>query len=200
MLLVIQVAAGIVLAYLVIRFRHSLFAVAATIAVVGVVIAALVALSAGASLLADRIHINWEKVATTAGVIPLFAFAGIGAYGLLTLFRTIFDTERPSADGDGCFPVLGLFALLNMAILVVTTVAVEAIVPNNPISRLGRAIDQWSRSSGYKDLGSTLFATGMMAVWPWAILLILAGIARMRANMTTQNLDKPVVAEDERNP
>lgn len=180
-MLVLQIAAGIVLAYLIIRFRHSVWAVAIAIVSVGVIVAVVWGLGAGAGAIAENIPINWEKVLTLVVVLPCFVLAGVGAYGLLTIFHIAFKTERPKAEGDGCFPVLLLFAVLNMLILALLGVA----FPTNPIARLAEGIDHWSRSSGHKDLGSTLFGSALMAVWPWLILLVLYGVARLRGPRPT---------------
>lgn len=180
MMLVLQIAAGIVLAYLIIRFRHSVWTVAVGVLALAAIIAAIVGIGAGVSAVADETSIDWEKVVTFASIIPLFALGGIGAYGLLTLFHITFRTERPRVEGDGCFPVLFFFGILNMLILAAGATAVEAVFPNNPIGRLAQSVDDWSRSAGHKDLGSSLFGTALMAIWPWLIFSLLLGIARIR--------------------
>lgn len=180
MILVLQIAAGIVLAYLIIRFRHTAWALAVGLLSIVAIIAVVAGLGAGASYVAEANSINWAKVVTFVSVIPVLGLAGIGAYGLLTLFRIAFRTERPSTEGDGCFPVLGLFALMNMLILAAASAAVEAMYPDNPISRVAGAVNDWSRATGHKDLGSMLFGTAMMALWPWLIFAAIVGLARIR--------------------
>lgn len=179
-MLVLQIAAGIVLAYLIIRFRHSVWAVALGLLTIAAIIAAVVGIGAGVSAVAGEVSINWDKVVTFASIVPLFALGGVGSYGLLTLFHIAFRTERPRAEGDGCFPVLLFFGILNMLILAAVAAAVEAVFPNNPIGRLAQAVDDWSRGAGHKDLGSTLFGTALMAAWPWLIFLALIGLSRFR--------------------
>lgn len=179
-MLVLQIASGIVLAYLIIRFRHSVWAVAVGLLALAAIIAAIVGIGAGVSAVADEFSIDWGKVITFASIIPLFAFAGVGAYGLLTLFHITFRTERPRAEGDGCFPVLLFFGILNMLILAAVAAVVEAAFPNNPVGRLAQSVDDWSRGAGHKDLGSSLFGTALMAIWPWLIFSILLSIARIR--------------------
>lgn len=192
MMLVLQIASGIVLAYLIIKFRHSVWAVAVGLLALAAVIAAIVGIGAGVSAVADQFSIDWGKVVTFASIIPLFALAGVGAYGLLTLFHITFRTERPRAEGDGCFPVLLFFGILNMLILAASAAAIEAAFPNNPIGRLAQSVDDWSRAAGHKDLGSSLFGTALMAIWPWLIFSILLTIARIRgrpfADIPKQNL------------
>jgi hypothetical protein len=180
MMLVLQIAAGIVFAYLIIRFRHSVWAVALGLLTIAAIIAAFVGVAAGVSAVADEFSIDWDKVVTFASIFPLFALGGVGAYGLLTLFHITFRTERPRAEGDGCFPVLLFFGILNMLILAAGAAAVEAAFPNNPIGQLAQSVDDWSRGAGHKDLGSSLFGTALMAIWPWLIFSILLGIARIR--------------------
>ncbi|WP_374394395.1 hypothetical protein [Sphingopyxis sp.] len=187
MILVLQIAAGIVLAYLVIRFRHTAWALAVGLLTIAAIVAVVIGVSAGASYVADTIPIDWEKIVTLAAVIPLFGLAGIGAYGLLTLFRITFGTERPSAEGDGCYPVLLLFGFLNMLILAAVSAAVDAAFPNNPIGRLSRAIDEWSRAAGQKDLGSSIFGAALMAMWPWLIIFSLAALSRFRKRPKADN-------------
>lgn len=193
MMLVLQIAAGIVLAYLIIRFRHTAWALAVGLLAMVAIVAVVVGLSAGASYVAETIPINWDKIVTFVAVIPIFCLAGIGAYGLLALFHLTFRTERPSAEGDGCLPVLFFFGLLNMLILTAVSVAVGAAFPNNPIERLSRAIDGWSRSAGYKDLGSSIFGAALTAIWPWLIIFIVIGVGRLlkRTDTTNQEGDVP---------
>jgi hypothetical protein len=195
MILVLQIAAGIVLAYLVIRFRHTFWALAIGLLALAAIVAVVAGVSAGASYVADTIPINWEKVITFVSIIPLFGLAGIGAYGLLTLFRITFRTERPSAEGDGCLPVLSFFGILNMMILAAVAVAVEAVFPDNPIRRAAEAIDDWSRSAGHKDLGSTLLGTALMAIWPWLIILIVMGVVRLRGKASAHDQEHDVSEE-----
>lgn len=182
-MLVLQIAAGIVLAYLVIRFRHSVWAVTAGIVSLAVIVAVVLGLSAGAGAIAEHVPINWAKVLSAVVVLPCFALMGIGAYGLLTIFHVAFNTERPKAEGNGCFPVLVLFGFLNAFILTV----LGLIFPTNPIAQTAGAINEWSRAAGHKDLGSMLFGTFLMAVWPWLILLALYGIARLKGSRPIPN-------------
>ena len=183
MMLVLQIAAGIVLAYLIIRFRHSIWALALCLLVIAVIVVAVVGAGAGVTAVAESLQINWEKVLTAVVVLPCFALMGIGAYGLLTIFHVAFNTERPKAEGDGCFPVLVLFGFLNAFILT----ALGLLFPTNPIAQTAVAINEWSRATGHKDLGSMLFGTFLMAVWPWLILLALYGIARLRGSISVHN-------------
>lgn len=183
MMLVLQIAAGIVLAYLIIRFRHSIWALTLGLLVMAVIVIVVVGAGAGVTAFADSLQINWEKVLTVIVVLPCFALMGVGAYGLLTIFHVAFNTERPRAEGDGCFPVLVLFGFLNAFILT----ALGLLFPTNPIAQAAGAINEWSRASGYKDLGSMLFGTFLMATWPWLILLALYGIARLRGSRSVHN-------------
>lgn len=183
MTLVLQIAAGIVLGYLIIRFRHSVWAIFSVLAVVALIVAVVAGLSAGVGALSEEIGINWEiawdKVLNVASMIPIFALAGCGAFGLLTLFQILFRTERPRAEGDGCLPVLLFFGFLNAIILTLIAVGIEALFPGNPVTGLANGIDEWSRSAGYKDLGSVLFGTAMMALWPWLVIAAIIGIAKL---------------------
>lgn len=186
MLLIFQIAAGIVLGYFVIRFRHSVWAFTVCVLALVVIVATVVGIGAGISAVSDEIRIDWDKVVTLASVFPIFALGGLGAYGLLTLYHIAFRTERPRAEGDGCFPVLLFFGILNMLILAAVAAVVEAIFPNNPIGQLAQSVDEWSRRAGHKDLGSTIFGTALMAAWPWLVFLTLLGLARLRVRVAAR--------------
>ena len=166
MILVLQIAAGIVLAFLIIRFRHTVWAVAVAL----IALAALVGVVVGGTTLVSSVDIPWGKILIVPVALLGMGLAGLGAFGFLSIFQFLLQTKRPHIEGDRWIPVFMVFGLANALVLTV----IDAAWPTNPLSVWGTNLDSWSRANGWKDALSFLYGTAIMAAWPPIILFILA--------------------------
>ncbi|GGD91211.1 hypothetical protein GCM10011515_08590 [Tsuneonella deserti] len=176
MLLVLQIAGGIVLAWYVITHWNKLtkaLGALASFALGGMVVAGgLWALAYAA----QRLWSNLDSIGYCAFVTFMFALGIAGLVGMGVLLNGLFPGTFKFADekdekkrGDGIFAVV-IFAFFIHLMLLVTLVGY--VFPG---------IDGWSRANGYKDTG-IMFAGLLVCQYVWWPAIKLVDRRALRAS------------------
>jgi hypothetical protein len=162
-MLALQVAAGILLAYVIIvnqsfvlkSLKWLLTAITALL-IVGCLIWAI---SSAADSVSPYISPVWSKILMIIGVLPILAILGFGGYGFWVLSYRVVG-KQPKEIGEG---TLAATSMLNF--MLVGLVA----WPISSYTFLGEwyaAIDQWSRNSGFED-GFSFAFMALFSLWPY---------------------------------
>ena len=178
-MIAIQVAAGIVLAYVIIVNQRRLLRFSGWLLSAILIIGAIAAIGAGSSLALGALGPYWPKIWSATklalGMCVILPCWFTGAYGLILLFRRIFRTSRPDLSGEGNAPfiILVAFAMLNTLIMwLVGWPLLEFTVAG----RWYDSIDMWSRSSGYDD-GAVVTMHAALSLWTMIPVAILAKLS-----------------------
>ena len=177
-MLTLQIAAGIILAYVVIVNQRRLIAAGGwllRLALICGVIAALVWVVGQAVQLGGAAipHKLWSKLLIMIGCIPLFALAASGTVGMMMLIGLV-GGRRPeqvlsaikkvaSPEGDersGCLFGIGM-VILTFLINVGLSFPAWAYTP---LGGWYAAVDTFSRANGWQDGLSAFFG---MVLWQW---------------------------------
>lgn len=175
MMLVLQIAAGIVLGFAIIAYRHSLIHAAKILGVVAaVVIAALgigfliaLGVEAGQPWLA-RVLIKLGMVIVIGMVLlcVVLGAVGLGMLGYAANLRINIENSH-----------YGVLIAANVA-FVGFVFWLASYVP--PLANLYNSIDAWSRDNGYKDAGSVL-VLAVAQLWPWVAYYLMQFVKRKPA-------------------
>ncbi len=176
MALIVQIALGILLGFLLIEYRHKL----GRWALLGlkVVFGAAVGVALGTALSyapaavgitpdgAPEWLVRLGRVLKTALLAaPILVISLFGAYGLFALARKAFWRWFKLQPDIG---VLLGFLFLSWLIVWPLDVYLRFY---SPLGEVYRASDQWSRRNGYDDLLGALLSFSL-TLWPWVILLV----------------------------
>jgi hypothetical protein len=177
-MIALQVAAGIVLAYIIIVNQRTLLKAGkligtvlfvGSLAAISVYFASLAfeALSASIGPKASSvISLALEWLGKMIFAIVMLSCAGIGGH-CLSMVRYKLRGIRPPAVARENSVVL--WSILNAVI----TASIFGLLSFTPLGRVYDGIDHWSRSSGYKDAGSVIVFL-IALPWPAIWLLFLA--------------------------
>ncbi|MFD1767988.1 hypothetical protein ACFSAG_14165 [Sphingorhabdus buctiana] len=172
MMLILQIAAGIVLGVAIIAYRHTLIYVAQALAVVAAVIAVVVALvalgSIGIEAGGPTLAKYGAKLAIAIGGMVLLTLIVIGAYGF-AVFCGAVNFQPKFLERH-----IVLYLVANIAI-VFAAFGVLSFVP--PAAAFYELVNSWSRSNGYKDAGTSAIF-GLAQQWPWLALGIMQLVKR----------------------
>lgn len=195
-MLAIQVAAGIVLAYIIIVNQRRILAAGWLLLLVVLGCTALfAAVWAGGAAIdkAEELFTLgfWRKVWMLVGLVPVFVLIFTGTLGMAMLGGLVVrkdptyvgqsalkkidaDPGKPN-ENSGCFILFGLL-LLTMLVNFGLSFPVWAYTP---IGRWYQAIDAYGRSNGWDD-GLTIMFGALLWQWVWIPLGINYWVQRAR--------------------
>ena len=187
MLLIIQIAAGIVLGFAVIAYRAALLKSAKWIAVTfGIVILIGVVGWIGTEAVgAAEPYLGkfFSKIGMIFGAIVAFVVGVLGGLSLLELLCTVgWRKRRPSKAGSFAESENMIFAASVANVILVYLVALPVLY-FTPIGKAHEALDQWSRNNGFADGGALLVFT-ICLLWP---VLPLWFLARRKGDRSQSN-------------
>lgn len=176
MALIIQIALGILLGFLLIEYRHKLGRWALLGlkiifgAVVGVAVVSALSYLPAAAGTAVSDPPDWlirigRVVKTAIAAMPIMVIGLFGAYGLFALARRILSrwfTLWPTAG-----VILG-FLFLNMLIIWPIDVYLRHYTT---LGTVYRTLGRWSWENGYQDLFGGLLSFSL-GLWPWVIIWV----------------------------
>lgn len=167
MMLVLQIAAGIVLGFAIIAYRHSLLYLAQALAICAAVVAFVFGLvtlgSMGIEAGGPALAKYTAKLGIALGAGLLISCIALGAYGLALLCKALnFQTKLLA--GHYAKPVIANIIIVYLVFLLLS------FVP--PAAALYDFVNNWSRSNGYKDAGSSAIF-GVAQQWPWLALGVM---------------------------
>lgn len=175
MALIIQIALGILLGYLLIEHRSRLgewALVAGKVLLflagcaVAFVLAKYIATSVGNSLTVspDWLSRQWVGVKRLALMVPLLIVLVLGAYGFYLMTRKLLSRWMRFSDDPLLYILLGT---LNVLIIW----PVDLFLRSHTVyGEAYRSADLWSRQNGYADSIGGLMAFSL-TLWPWLIIL-----------------------------
>lgn len=196
-MIALQVAAGIVLAYLIIVNQKKLLALGgwvlgalATMVAIGALIwAGVAAVQFAGSAISPKM---WEKLWTLVGVIPVFILAFTAMLGMLLLagllvgrkpeamsrglFKALEVEDGKEAGTAGCIGLIGL----GIAMMLVNYAISFPVWAFTPVGSWYEAVDAYGRSHDWKD-GLSVFFGALLWQWVWIPLGIHFGVKRLRA-------------------
>lgn len=176
MTLIIQIALGILLGFLLIEYRSKLagwtllglkglLALVAVAAVVTAISYLPDAIGVTASRLLDRLARIGEKLILLPGIVLLFAVLWAGTYGFVLIARKVFRRWPHMGEELGSFIFLGL---LNVLMIWPLDLYLQW---QTPYGDFYRSVDKWSREAGFADAAAS-FLSFSLTLWPWVVILI----------------------------
>lgn len=176
MVLIFQIAVGILLGFLLIEYRHTLGRWAllalklALGAVVGVAVGTALSYVPSAVGLTSDSTPDWlirlgEKLLMLPTIVALFAILGTGTYGFVLLVRKALRRWPYIGGEPGSFIFLGF---LNVLLIWPVDLYLQW---NTPYGEFYRSLDRWSRQAGYADSIASLLSFSL-TLWPWIVILI----------------------------
>lgn len=169
MLLTLQIAAGIVLAYVIIANREPILRMLQSLAGIAAGIAALAAVGFGGFWLLTLAGEYWKSIVSGVVFVASLGLFAVGAYGLVLIFRRLFRTTKPDLLADGSEVLLLLFAMINLALVYAASVPLSQYTP---LDSWWADVDQWSRANDFADLW-TMFLGSLCSLWPYLIVVPL---------------------------
>ena len=187
MILIIQIAAGIVLGFAIIAYRAALLRSAKWIAaIVGfVILIGVVGWIGTEAVGAAEPYLGkfFSKIGMIFGAIVAFVVGALGGLSLLELLCTLgWRKRRPSRAGSFAESDNMIFAASVANVILVYLVALPVLY-FTPIGKAAEALDQWSRNNGFADGGALLVFT-ICLLWP---VLPLWFLARRNGNKSQTN-------------
>lgn len=175
MLLIIQIAAGIVLGFAIIAYREALLKSAKWIAaIVGFVILLGVVGWIGTEAVgaAQPYFGKYSgKIGMILGGIFAFVFGVLGGFGFVELCHEIGWLKRkPLTIGGASENVIFAASVANVILVYLVT---WPILYFTPVGYLHEGIDQWSQANGFAN-GGVLGVAGIFWLWPFLPLWFLA--------------------------
>jgi hypothetical protein len=175
MLLVIQIAAGIVLGFAIIAYREALLKSAKWIAaIVGLFILIGVVGWIGTEAVGAAQPYFGKfsgKIGMILGGIFALVFGVLGGVGLVELCHEMGWLKRkPSTIGGTSENVIFAASVANVLLVYLVT---WPVLYFTPIGDLYEGIDQWSRANGFAD-GGVIGVAGIFWLWPFLPLWFLA--------------------------
>jgi len=174
--LIIQIALGMFLGYLLIEHRVRLGRWAVLAVKVALAVVALAALitafayifqSAGSAMpdVSARLSRVGEKLTTLVLALPLLAVILIGAFGLFLFVRKMV---RRWFRIEAAIATILIMSFLSALIVWPIDLYLQW---NTPYGDIYRSVDAWSRRNGYADLFGGLLSFSL-TLWPWPIIFI----------------------------
>jgi hypothetical protein len=181
----IGVAAGILLAYAVIQWRHFVIRLLKIMGVLlglgALVIISLLAFQSYWPSLSARLP-SIIDAATKIGVILGVVLALFGSWALWKLFLGIINRQQKPLSENDPLPVIMFYTIL-------AGVPIYLLAQVSPFSGFASNLNDWSRSSGYQDF-VPVFVFQLLCLWP---LIPLAVFTKFGAgsNNARVELDMP---------
>jgi hypothetical protein len=197
MLLIIQIAAGIVLGFAIIAYRTALFKSAKWIAFAAFALVILGLVIWGASEAVSAIKPYTGKIFSTGGMIifmiPVFAFGAAGSWGLWELLLIVLRREKklvlrrekkPRSDD---FELI-FYIFMGFINAMIVTLFTWPLLSYTVAGRWYGQIDNWSRANGFAD-GGAIAVASIFWLWPY-LPLALIWKRRMRVGATQTDGEK----------
>lgn len=185
MMLIFQIAAGIVLGYIAIQYHVLLLrwlrpalSIVLTLVISGAIVWAIVGLGGAAhdwltaSPQGQRL---WSKLGSL--VLALIFLAGWvwGLFGLLLLSAEVLPIERVGKERAG---LNKFFAVIAALLYLATGVLWELpVFRETVIGEIYWGVDQWSRSNGWADTGQMIVLT-LTYQWSWIAYVVVRKMRR----------------------
>lgn len=167
-MLTLQIAAGIILAYVVIVHHKLLLKLAGTLGSLALVIAAVALLSWGASSAYTAISPQFwrfvSKLGMLLGSLMILGCVAAGGFGLLWALHEAF--KRPNIHISKA--TVGIATIINCIIVVAASYAADL----TPVGAWIVAADHWSRANGHAD-GVSVAIFAISCLWPFVVVVIL---------------------------
>lgn len=174
--LIIQIALGIFLGYLLIEHRARLgrwvilglklfLGLVALTALITAAAYILDALGSALPSVSPKLSRAGEKLSILVFALPLLAIVLFGAYGLSLLIKKLVRRWVRLEPGG-----IMLLWMTFLSLLIVWPVDLY-LRWNTPYGDLYHSVDEWSRQNGYADLLGGLLSFSL-ALWPWLVILI----------------------------
>lgn len=195
-MIAIQVAAGILLAYIIIVNQKKLLALGGQLLV-------LAAFAIGVLGLAWAGRAAWEwlgsnispqqtqKITALIGLIPVFILAATGVVGMIMLgglvigmkpnlvlprLGHVLDTKDTKNENSGCLAVLALV----VGMMLINWGLSFPLWWFTPVGHWYEGVDRWSRANGWADGGGMLFGA-VLWQWVWIPLGVYFVAKRLRS-------------------
>lgn len=190
MLLVVQIAAGILLGYILIENRGRLLKVLGWLSVAAVVLGVAGFASFAVGNLASSygvsaygaLHKLWSLLWTLVGVLIFLAVWLSGGAGIILLRERIFGSSaaavEPTPDNKAGFFWLWFCSIINGALV---ALAAWPLLEYTWAGTAYEAIDGWSRSHGLDD-GLTVASSLPFLLWPYAALWLVNRLSAKPSN------------------
>ena len=167
MMLIIQIAAGIILGVAILVYHEELFAtfkkigeLLGLVCLIGTLIWAAVEapdfLSAHSGEISEILQIIGSKIFHFIVFIFSFICWAAGAYGLSRLLNAIskFGSSKLTEES---------FVLMGLANMILVALVGWGLSTFTPFGSFADGVERWSREAGYKDFGSVmLFSLGLL--------------------------------------
>jgi hypothetical protein len=182
-MIAIQVAAGIVLAYILIVNQRPILRVIgwcmSALLAAGIMVAIGWGGSAAVGAVGSHWPVIWFKIGIGLGALAFLAVFATGGYALIRILRVALKTGRPDLSGEGGAPALivGGFALVNFFIAYAVS---WPVLTYTVIGTWYDAVDAWSRQHGSADAVSVL-AGGIACLWSVPVAMFLRKGLRAQA-------------------
>ncbi len=189
MLLIVQIAAGIVLGVAIIAYRSALLKSAKWIAYAAfaLVMLGLVIWGANEAVSAAKPYTGqfFSKIGMIIFMIPVLAFGAAGGWGLWELLRIVLRREKkPRSDTFE----LTIFAFMSMLNAMIVGLVTWPLLSYTVAGRWYGQIDNWSRANGFAD-GGAIAVASIFWLWPY-LPLALIWKRRMRVGATQTDDEK----------
>lgn len=170
-MIALQVAAGIVLAYIIL-VNQGVFLKASKITGVALLILGAILLAIYSAItvwetvstsISPALAERYSRVPSKLAMLPvIIAFVASAAVGGMYLSLVRYKLQGRTPPEEARPHSLLLWSIFNMAV----TMSVLGLLSFTPLDIAG-PVDNWSRSNGFKDLGYVLL---VMSLLPWPLL------------------------------
>jgi hypothetical protein len=188
MFLIVQIALGIVLGFLLIQYHrqigHGIWLLLSLLLAIAVVVFFVwVGSEAVSSITEDGALMRFWR-GLTSMVIPLLALviAAAGGLGFQFLVEMWRKPKPKTAEKEADWPIV-LYSLANGVLVTLVYYGLAAITP---LGAVGDSIDSYSRANGWQD-GLTVFAFVAVLLWPWPVLFAIKKFAKPRTLPVVQD-------------
>lgn len=184
MLLTLQIAAGIVLAYVIIANGRAAVKIlgylGAGVVAVAVMVIAYWAASSAFTAASPKLWSILPRLGMMIGSLALLMFIIMGALGFLWILREF--TRNPSALSKTALIVA---TLANSGVVLLSSYMLDFL----PVGAWIKAGDEWSRANGYAD-GLIVAAFAIGCLWPYMILPIIRLVRGRLVQPPWQKIDE----------
>lgn len=181
MFLIVQIALGIVLGFLLIQYHrqigHGIWLLLSLLLAIAVVVFFVwVGNEAVSSITEDGALMRFWR-GLTSMVIPLLALVIVAAGGLGFQFLVeMWRKPKPkAAEDETSWPIL-MYSLANCVLI---TFVYYGLAAFTPLGVVGDSIDSYSRANGWQD-GLSVLAFAAVTLWPWLALLAIIRLTKPR--------------------
>ena len=159
-MLIIQIAAGIVLAVAILVYHKHLFAIGRVLGalLLGAIFIGLLiwGVTEGTDAAVTHSDEIFEKLRTVGVVIFVYLCGAAGGYGLWILLSVICKFHTDKLNGSR-------FGIMSAANAILVWLVGWGLSAFTPFGKFADGIERWSREAGYTDTGSMiLFSFGLL--------------------------------------